>query len=97
MALQSSDHPRSSTVAFNAWLGAVLFCGYAFLYAGFIYLSAFSRERMAADVISGVNLAVVYGFGLIFAAFAVACIYMLLCRRESAAEFTEPQAKQENQ
>ena len=34
---------------------------------------------------AGVNLAVVYGFGLIVAALVLALVYMLLCRAEGAA------------
>jgi uncharacterized membrane protein (DUF485 family) len=79
-----TNDPYSSAVAYNARLGVVLFLIYLLLYVGFIYLSAFQRERMAAEIIGRVNLAVVYGLGLIVAAFVMALLYMVLCRREPA-------------
>lgn len=74
---------RDAVVAFNARLGVVLFLLYLLLYVAFIYLNAFRRDTMAADAVGGVNLAVVYGLGLIIAAFVLAIVYMALCRRES--------------
>jgi uncharacterized membrane protein (DUF485 family) len=90
-AHDASAHDASAhdaVVAFNARLGVVLFLVYLLLYVGFIYLSAFQRERMATEVIGRVNLAVVYGFALIAAAFVMALLYMVLCRREPAATDT---------
>ena len=42
--------------------------------------AAFRPKVMAASVVGGVNLAVIYGFGLIGFAFVMALIYMFLCR-----------------
>jgi len=78
----SAPSSREAVVAFNARLGVALFAVYLLLYVGFIYLNAFSRQTMAADAVGGVNVAVLYGFGLIVAAFALAIVYMLLCHRE---------------
>jgi len=84
---------RDAVVAFNARLGVVLFLVYLLLYVGFIYLSAFQRERMAVEVIGRVNLAVVYGFALIAAAFIMALLYMVLCRREPAVDANDTAAE----
>ena len=35
---------------------------------------------MQQPVLAGVNLAIVYGMGLIFAAFILAMVYMYMCR-----------------
>ena len=72
----------SRATSYNARLGLWLFALYLALYAAFVYLSAFRNDLMARPVLGGVNLAVVYGFGLIFAAFVLAVLYMVLCRDE---------------
>jgi uncharacterized membrane protein (DUF485 family) len=58
-----------------------LFCVYLALYAGFMGLSAFAPGVMAREVLGGVNLAILYGMGLIAAAVVLAFVYMGLCRR----------------
>jgi uncharacterized membrane protein (DUF485 family) len=64
----------------NARYGLVLFFIYLALYAGFLLLNAFAPEQMGEPFVLGLNLAVVYGLGLIFAAFALALVYAWLCR-----------------
>lgn len=68
------------TSARNARVGLVLFAVYLALYAGFMGLSAFAHEQMARPVLAGVNLAIIYGFGLIVAALALSLVYMVLVR-----------------
>ena len=75
-------HRSQNAWDFNARIGLVLFSIYLALYGGFIYLSAFKRELMARPSVGGANLAIVYGFGLIVAAFVLAVLYMFLCKRE---------------
>ena len=75
-------HRSQNAWDYNARMGLVLFFGYLALYGGFIYLSAFRRDVMARPSVGGVNLAIVYGFALIVAAFVLAVLYMFLCRRE---------------
>jgi uncharacterized membrane protein (DUF485 family) len=64
----------------NARYGLWLFAAYLSLYAGFMLLNVASPATMAAPFLLGINLAVVYGFGLILAAFAIALVYMAVCR-----------------
>ena len=59
----------------NARLGLVLFFLYLLLYGGFVLLNAFWPETMEATPIAGVNVAILYGAGLIFAAFVLALVY----------------------
>ena len=73
------DHPEIS--ARNARYGLWLFSLYVILYAGFMGLSAFEPQLMSKTPFGGVNLAILYGFGLIVAALVLAVIYMILCRR----------------
>lgn len=83
--LQSS---RSAQVvrrnADNARLGLRLFTVYVLLYAGFILLATF-RHDLLARTLFGVNLAILYGVGLIGAALVLALVYMYLCRGQSDA------------
>ena len=62
------------------------------LYGGFMVMAAFARATMARPALAGVNLAVVYGFGLILGAIVLAALYTLLCRREPANPEGGPRA-----
>ena len=42
-------------------------------------LNAFSPETMETTPVAGVNLAILYGFGLIVTAFVMAVLYGFLC------------------
>ena len=79
---ESNDHPDNhpETVSRNARNGLLLFAVYVALYLGFMLLNAFAHEKMQQPVVAGVNLAIVYGMGLIAAALILALVYMWLCR-----------------
>jgi uncharacterized membrane protein (DUF485 family) len=64
----------------NARLGLILFTVYSTLYLTFVLLNAFAPQVMTFTVFAGINLAVVYGLGLIAAAFVLALLYAWLCR-----------------
>ncbi len=68
----------------NARIGLVLFVVYLALYGGFVFLSAFSPESMESTPVAGVNLAILYGFGLIIAALILALIYGAVCREDKS-------------
>ena len=65
----------------NERVGFILFGIYLLLYGGFVFLSAFAPEAMEWMPITGVNLAILYGFGLIIAAFVMALLYGVLCAK----------------
>ena len=73
------DHPE--LVSANARAGLWLFGVYLLLYGGFVGLSAFAPELMGWRPLGGLNLAVLYGLGLIVAAGVLALVYMAACRR----------------
>jgi uncharacterized membrane protein (DUF485 family) len=75
----TQNHPSPAT-RYNARLGVVLFLIYLAVYATYVGLSAFRGDLMKKPVIAGVNLAIVYGFGLILLAFGMAILYMVLCK-----------------
>ena len=70
-------------------LGFVLFIVYLLLYGGFVFLNAFAAEIMEMTPIAGVNLAILYGFGLIIGALLLALVYGLLCQEEAAEREAE--------
>ena len=72
---------RPEVITRNARNGLVLFAVYVAMYGGFIFLSVFRPDLLRARPFGGVNLAIIYGFGLIAAALVLAVIYMWLCRK----------------
>jgi uncharacterized membrane protein (DUF485 family) len=60
--------------------GRMLFVLYALLYGGFVLVNAFAPALMQTTPLGGINLAVLYGLGLILAAFVLAVFYDWLCR-----------------
>ena len=81
--LHEDDDPKIS--ARNSRYGLWLFGLYLVLYGGFMGLSAFEPQLMAKAPFGGVNLAILYGFGLIVAALVLALLYMVLCRSRDQA------------
>ena len=72
-------------MARNARLGLIFFFVYAAVYAGFVAVCTFRYDWMGTIVFAGLNLAIVYGMGLIGLAVVMAVVYMLLCKPEAAA------------
>ncbi len=66
----------------NAGLGMGMFVVYLALYLGFMCIAAFQYELFGSIQLGGVNLAILYGMGLIIAALVLALIYMVLCKPE---------------
>ena len=65
----------------KARLGVWMFLPYAAVYVGFILINVLSPQSMGIEILMGLNLAIVYGFGLIFLAIIMALIYTRLCGR----------------
>lgn len=70
--------------AYKRRLGAWMFSLYAAVYAGFVVVNLASPALMERAVVGGLNLAVVYGFGLIVFALVLALIYSRACGRREA-------------
>ncbi len=66
----------------NSRLGMAFFAVYLFLYGGFVLLNTFSPTTMEVTPIEGINVAILYGFGLIVSAFLLALLYGFLCTAE---------------
>lgn len=71
---------NAATAARNARYGLWLFAVYLLLYGGFVGINAFAPQWMEIRPVAGINLAILYGMGLIVAAFVLALLYGWLCR-----------------
>ena len=72
---------------YKARLGVWMFLVYSAVYAGFVLINVIKPVWMETLIVFGLNLAVVYGFGLIVLALILAVIYNRTCvNRESACE-----------
>ncbi len=74
------EKENAADVLRNARLGLALFAVYLLLYAGFMALNAFFPNVIRTLPFGGVNLAILYGFGLIAGAVVLALVYMVLCK-----------------
>jgi uncharacterized membrane protein (DUF485 family) len=61
-------------------LGLRLFAVYLVLYVGFVLINAYAPHWMQWTPVAGLNLALLYGFGLILVAFLMALVYGWLSR-----------------
>lgn len=78
--MPATDQPPPPAERHNARLGLALFAVYLAAYGAFVLINAFWPELMDAVVAAGLNLAVVWGLGLIVGALALALVYAWLCR-----------------
>ncbi|MEZ6098624.1 MAG: DUF485 domain-containing protein [Pirellulaceae bacterium] len=81
---------------YNQRLGLIFFAVYTLLYIGFVALNAISAETMEMTPVAGINLAVLYGFGLMIAAIVMAMVYGAMCKATSG-KTSSPEADGEGQ
>ena len=62
-------------------LGIILFTIYALIYALFVVIGVMYTDTLGVKAIGNLNLAVVYGIGLIVLAAIMGFIYNLICSR----------------
>jgi len=70
---------KDHAISYKMRLGVFMFIPYAIVYAGFVAINLIKPTMMEAIIIFGLNLAVVYGFGLILLALILALIYNYMC------------------
>lgn len=70
--------PAEEAPSAGAGYAMPLFWLYLAFYAGFMILSAFRIDLMGQPVFAGLNLAIVYGLGLIGGAVLMALLYAVL-------------------
>ena len=71
---------QDNASAIKARLGLILFVVYSLIYAGFVLINTISPATMGLSFL-GVNLAVIYGIGLIVLAIVMGLIYNAICTR----------------
>lgn len=75
-----------AAVGYKTRLGVMMFLIYCVVYAGFVLANVVADGRaMQIIVFAGLNLAVVYGMGLIVLALVQALVYNHLCTRREHA------------
>ncbi|HZK69942.1 MAG TPA: DUF485 domain-containing protein [Clostridia bacterium] len=76
----ATEWKKDNSASFKSRLGIIMFIVYAIIYASFIFINVFNPSLVAADI-GTLNVAIVYGFGLIIIAIILALIYNHLCTR----------------
>lgn len=94
MHVNSTTEEKEIVTQQKSKLGVKLFFVYLICYAGFVILGVFKYELLATTVFAGLNLAVVYGIGLIVFAVIMGIIYNYYCTKyeddaEKADELTK--------
>jgi len=67
--------------AYKEKLGVILFFVYFIIYAGFVAIGLFYPKAMGVHILGKQNVAVVYGFGLIFLAIIMGFVYNFFCTK----------------
>jgi len=74
--------------AYKTKLGLIMFAIYTPIYLAFIIISVVSPSFMGIDV-GSLNVAIVYGFGIIILAIIQAIIYNIICSRKEKLDHVE--------
>jgi len=74
----STEWQAEKSQSYKTKLGIIMFAIYTPIYLAFILISVISPSFMAKDV-GGLNVAIVYGFGIIVLAIIQAIIYNNIC------------------
>jgi uncharacterized membrane protein (DUF485 family) len=77
---QPASHVAEKEIPGRTRLGLIFFAVYFSIYVLYVLLNAFYPEAMDSIPFGGVNLAILYGLGLIGAAFVLALLYGWMCR-----------------
>ncbi len=74
----ATDWSCDKASSFKTRVGIWMFVLYAVIYVGFVVINTFEPQLMGSDI-GGLNLAVIYGFGLIVFALMLAFVYNAIC------------------
>jgi uncharacterized membrane protein (DUF485 family) len=70
-----------NAAAKKAKLGVILFIVYTLVYSGFVLIGLTKPEWMGLQLLGDMNMAIIYGFGLIALAIVMGFIYNFFCTR----------------
>lgn len=77
----ANSEKEDNAIPYKTRLGVRMFIFYALIYAGFVVINITKPILMEKTIVFGLNLAVVYGFGLIILSLIMALIYNWLCTK----------------
>lgn len=80
----AADCGPDASAGYKQRIGVRMFLLYAVIYAAFVAINLLRPLWMEKEIVLGLNLAVVYGFGLIVFALALALVYNAMCGRHEA-------------
>jgi len=77
----AADLGKDLSISKKFRLGIIMFVFYLLVYAGFVFIGMYAPEMMGKPVLFGLNLAFVYGMGLIVLAALMGLGYNFFCTR----------------
>jgi uncharacterized membrane protein (DUF485 family) len=80
----AGNHGKDLSIEYKTRVGVWMFILYALVYSGFVAINVIKPVMMEMTVVFGLNLAAVYGFGLIIFALILALIYNSMCNKKEA-------------
>lgn len=83
-----------SSTKYKARLGVIMFLIYALIYSSFIFINVAYPQWMKVSI-GSLNVAIVYGFGLIIIAIVQAFIYNHLCTLSERKAMREEEEHEE--
>jgi uncharacterized membrane protein (DUF485 family) len=88
----STEWQAEKSQAFKTKLGIIMFAIYTPIYLAFILISVISPTFMGKNV-GSLNVAIVYGFGIIILAIIQAVIYNIICSNKEKHDHTSETQK----
>ena len=79
----ATEWEEDKSESYKSRLGLIMFAIYLVIYLAFILLAVLSPQTLGLDI-GSLNLAIVYGFGLIIIAIVQAVIYNMMCSKHEA-------------
>ena len=76
-----AEHGVDEAADYKKRLGLIMLAVYTAIYLAFIIINVVKPTVMGTIVVGGLNLAIIYGFGLIVVALVLALAYNWACTR----------------
>ncbi len=91
----STEWQAEKSQAYKSKLGIIMFAIYTPVYLAFILISVISPSFMAKDI-GSLNVAIVYGFGIIVLAIIQAIIYNNICSAKERHDHITDEKKEDS-
>jgi len=90
----ATDWGEDKASEYKAKIGIYFFIFYSIIYSIFVVINVVRPITMAAIIFAGLNLAVVYGIGLIMLAIIMGLIYNYMCTKKENELHAEEEVQQ---